>query len=80
MMDHGLTPLGTLIFGAIAEVYGVSTAMMIAGLCGLVAVTFILARFPAIRMYRSDMPPEALLRPVARQAHADVAPAPAVAE
>jgi predicted MFS family arabinose efflux permease len=80
MMDHGLTPLGTLIFGAIAEVYGVSTAMMIAGLCGLVAVTFILARFPAIRMYRSDMPSEALIRPVARQAHADVAPAPAVAE
>ena len=63
MMDHGLTPLGTLIFGAVAEVYGVSTAMLAAGLCALVTVTFILARFPAIRTYRSDMAPEVLIRP-----------------
>ena len=65
MMDHGLTPLGTLIFGAVAEFYGVSTAMLCAGLCALVTVIFILARFPAIRTYRSDTPPEALIRPAA---------------
>jgi len=73
MMDHGLTPLGTLIFGGVAEVYGVSTAMMAAGLCGLVTVLFILARFPAIRTYRSDMPAVALIRPTAPLAPAEVA-------
>jgi MFS transporter, DHA1 family, staphyloferrin A biosynthesis exporter len=80
MMDHGLTPLGTLIFGTVAEVYGVSTAMMVAGLCGLVAVTIILLRFPAIRLYRSDMPVEALIRDLPRGAPAEVAPARATAE
>src|SRR5690606_10520223 len=74
MMDHGLTPLGTLIFGAVAEVYGVSTAMMVAGLCGLAAVTIILLRFPAIRTYRSDRPAEELIRPE-RQVTPEVAPA-----
>ena len=54
MMDHGLTPLGTLIFGAIAEIYGVRSAMFIAGSCAMVTVAFILLRFPAIRTYRSD--------------------------
>jgi MFS family permease len=54
MMDHGLTPLGTLIFGTIAEIYGVRSAMFIAGSCGMVTVAFILLRFPAIRTYRSD--------------------------
>jgi hypothetical protein len=81
MMDHGLTPLGTLIFGAIAEVYGVQAAMMIAGSCGLVTVLFILARFPAIRTYRSDMPAEALIRHAPRAAPApDAAPARATAD
>jgi hypothetical protein len=81
MMDHGLTPLGTLIFGGIAEVYGVSNAMMAAGLCGLVAVTFILVRFPAIRNYRSDMPAEALIRETPRATPAgEVTPARAVAD
>ena len=61
MMDHGLTPLGTLIFGTVAEVWGVSTAMFIAGLCGLITVLFILARFPAIRTYRSDVPHSTLI-------------------
>ena len=80
MMDHGLTPLGTLIFGAVAEVYGVSTAMLIAGLCGLVAVTFILVRFPAIRTYRSDRPLDELIRPAPRAAPAEVAPASATVD
>jgi hypothetical protein len=53
MMDHGLTPLGTLIFGTIAELYGVRTAMFVAGSCAMVTVAFILLRFPAIRTYRS---------------------------
>jgi predicted MFS family arabinose efflux permease len=75
LMNNGLTPLGTLIFGAVAEVYGVSTAMMTAGLCGLVTVIFILVRFPAIRRYRSDLPAEELIRPATLHASADVAPA-----
>jgi predicted MFS family arabinose efflux permease len=79
MMDHGLTPLGTLIFGAVAEVYGVSAAMMAAGLCGLATVIFILARFPAIRKYRSDTPLETLIKPESPALPADVAPASAVA-
>ena len=80
MMDHGLTPLGTLIFGGIAEVYGVSTAMLIAGSCGLVTVIFILARFPAIRTYRTDMPGESLIREAPRQAPAEVTPVRATAD
>jgi predicted MFS family arabinose efflux permease len=79
MIDHGLTPLGTLIFGAVAEVYGVSAAMMAAGLCGLATVIFILARFPAIRKYRSDTPLETLIKPESPPVQADVAPASAVA-
>jgi len=79
MMDHGLTPLGTLIFGAVAEVYGVSTAMMAAGLCGLATVLFILARFPAIRRYRSDTPADALIKPETPQLPADAKPAVATA-
>ena len=61
MMDHGLTPLGTLIFGTVAEVWGVSTAMFVAGMCGLITVVYILARFPAIRTYRSDTPNSGLI-------------------
>lgn len=64
MMDHGLTPLGTLIFGAIAEFFGVATAMGIAGACALLLVMFLLIRFPAVRNYRSDIAPEALIKPV----------------
>ncbi len=73
MTDHGLTPLGTLIFGAIAEIYGVATAMFIAGSCGMVTVVFILARFPAIRNYRSEMPATRLTqRTPAAEARAEV--------
>jgi MFS family permease len=55
MMDHGLTPLGALLWGSIAEFYGVSTAILIAGVCGLSLVLLILARFPAIPTYRSGL-------------------------
>jgi MFS family permease len=61
MMDHGLTPLGTLIFGTIAEIYGVRSAMFIAGSCAMITVAFILLRFPAIRTYRSDTAPASLI-------------------
>jgi hypothetical protein len=71
MMDHGLTPLGTLIFGSIAEFYGVSTAMFIAGSCALITVAIILVRFPAIRKYRSDVPATSLIRPAAFETPAD---------
>jgi MFS transporter, DHA1 family, staphyloferrin A biosynthesis exporter len=71
MMDHGLTPLGTLIFGAVAEWYGVSSAMLLAGSCALVVVIFILVRFPAIRSYRSDVPLVALELRSARQTSAE---------
>jgi MFS family permease len=53
MMDNGVTPLGSLIFGAVAEVFGISTAILIAGLCGLTVVLVILVRFPAIRTFRT---------------------------
>ena len=53
MMDHGLTPLGTLVVGVLADVYGVSTAILLAGGCGMATMAFILLRFPAIRSYRS---------------------------
>ena len=56
-MDHGLTPLGSLLFGAVAEFYGVSTAIFIAGVCALSLVLLILARFPTIRSFRSGLTP-----------------------
>lgn len=80
LMNNGLTPLGTLIFGTIAELYGVSMAMMTAGLCGLVTVFFILARFPAIRRYRSDMPPAQLIMPTKTPPATDTTQAAAVAD
>lgn len=79
MMDHGLTPLGTLIFGTIAEFYGVSTAMLAAGLCALVTVLVILVRFPAIRLYRSDQPMEDLIRPAPTPVSPETAKTPAPA-
>ena len=80
LMNNGLTPLGTLIFGTVAELYGVSTAMMIAGLCGLAVVIFILVRFPAIRRYRTDMPADSLIRSDESQTVALAAPAPVAVE
>ena len=56
MMDNGVTPLGSLVFGAIAEVFGISTAIFIAGLCGLTVALVILVRFPAIRTFRTGIP------------------------
>ncbi len=61
MMDNGVTPLGSLIFGAVAEVFGISTAILIAGVCGLAVVLVILVRFPAIRTYRTGVLAEALI-------------------
>jgi hypothetical protein len=78
LMNNGLTPLGTLIFGTVAELYGVSTAMMVAGLCGLAVVIFILVRFPAIRRYRTDIPVESIIGTDERQPVA--APAAATAD
>ena len=72
MMDHGLTPLGTLIFGTIAEFYGVSTAMFIAGSCALLVVIVILVRFPAIRTYRSDVLHPSLIQNTTPEALSDV--------
>jgi len=53
LMNNGLAPLGSLIFGTLAEIYGVRTAILVAGICGMSSVTFILTRFPSIRRYRS---------------------------
>jgi MFS family permease len=53
MMDNGLSPLGSLIFGGIAEAYSVSLAIFIAGVCALSFVVLILVRFPTIRDYQS---------------------------
>lgn len=55
MMDHGLTPLGTLILGTVAEVYGVSTAILVSGLCAMALVSFVLIRFPAIRNFHTGL-------------------------
>jgi MFS transporter, DHA1 family, staphyloferrin A biosynthesis exporter len=66
MMDHGLSPLGSLVFGTIAEFWGVQTAISIAGLCGLSFVLLILARFPSIRAYRTAAPVE-VVAPRARE-------------
>ena len=52
-MDNGLTPLGSLVFGMLAEVYGISTTILIAGLCGITVASIILWRFPAIHTYRT---------------------------
>jgi MFS family permease len=52
-MDHGLSPLGAFVFGTLAEVLDVRTAILIAGICAMVLVTFILTFFPAIRSFRS---------------------------
>jgi MFS family permease len=53
MMDQGLQPLGSLIFGTLAEIYGIQTAIIIAGICAIITVSTILIRFPSIRHYRS---------------------------
>ncbi len=58
MMDNGVTPLGSLVFGVLAELYGISTAILIAGLCGLTVALLILARFPAIRTFRTGVSAE----------------------
>lgn len=63
-MVHGFTPFGSLLFGAIAEFYGASTAMLIAGVCALSFMLLILASFPSIRAFRSDPnPPPAPAEP-----------------
>ena len=54
MMNHGLTPFGTLIFGAIAELYGVQSAIIAAGACAILSVTIILLRFPVIWRFRTN--------------------------
>jgi MFS family permease len=61
MMDNGLTPLGSLVFGVVADVYGVSTAILIAGICGMAIALFIIVRFPAIRNFRTGAPEEAIV-------------------
>jgi hypothetical protein len=72
MINNGLTPLGTLIFGSIAEAFGVSTAIIIAGIGGMATVTFILLRFPVIRSYRSGLATEAvILEPATRDISAE---------
>ena len=58
MINNGLTPLGTLIFGAIAEVFGVKAAIILAGAGGMASVTLILLRFPIIRSYQSAPAPD----------------------
>ena len=54
MINNGLTPFGTLIFGGIAELYGVQNAIIVAGTCAMLSVTFILLRFPVIWKFRSN--------------------------
>jgi MFS family permease len=53
MMDQGLQPLGSLVFGTLAEFYGIQTAIIIAGICAMISVSVILISFPSIRRYRS---------------------------
>ena len=67
LMDHGLTPLGSLLFGTLAELYGVSTAIFIAGLCAITFVSIILIRFPTIRAFRSGLTPELVAAEPAEQ-------------
>lgn len=77
MMDHGLSPLGAFVFGGLAELYGVRTAILVAGICAMVSVTVILTRFPAIRSFRSGLSTEAPAGDLAtsRPASGDVAAA-----
>jgi MFS family permease len=63
MMDNGITPLGSLVFGVLADVYGISTTILIAGVCGLMVASFILVRFPAIRNFRTGAPEEGARAP-----------------
>lgn len=73
MMDHGLSPLGTFIFGALAELYGVQTAILIAGICAMTSVASVLTFFPAIRNFRSG----AVVEPIMPRVRASEAVAPA---
>jgi MFS family permease len=63
MMDHGLSPLGAFVFGTLADIYGVRTAILIAGLSAMTSVSLILARFPAIRSFRSGTTTEGVAAP-----------------
>jgi MFS family permease len=58
MVDQGLSPLGALIFGTLAELYGIRLSILIAGCCAMTSVAFVLIRFPAIRSFRSGLPAE----------------------
>ena len=53
LMDHGLTPLGSLIAGIVAEFFGVSTTVLIGGIATMSFVLLIGGRFGAIRAFRS---------------------------
>jgi MFS family permease len=55
MLSHGLSPLGSFIFGGLADLYGVRTAIFIAGVCALLSVSLILALFPEIRRFKSGL-------------------------
>jgi MFS family permease len=54
LMNRGTAPLGSFVFGTIAEVWGVKLAMEIAGFSGLALVLLILVLFPTIPRYRSS--------------------------
>jgi MFS family permease len=78
-ITNGLSPLGSFIFGSLAEWYGVQTSIMIAGGCAFLSVGLILALYPSIRSFRSGVaaetsPPETGVRP-AREALPSVRPA-----
>jgi hypothetical protein len=66
MMDHGLSPLGTFIFGTLAEIYGVRLSIFVAGCCAMASVAFVLTFFPAIRSFRSGVVVEDAMEPAPR--------------
>ena len=49
MMDHGLIPLGSLLAGTLAQLFGSPLAILVGGIITLAMVWFMAIAFPAIR-------------------------------
>jgi MFS family permease len=57
MMNNGLAPLGAFIFGTLAELFGIRVSILIAGICAMTSIAFVLTFFPAIRSFRTEYVP-----------------------
>src|SRR4051794_753141 len=53
LMSNGLSPLGSFLFGTLAELYGVRLSIFAAGICAMTSVALLITFFPAIRTFKT---------------------------